>query len=197
MKRIILPLLTLAISSVALTASAQSADPEAESRAKLAAETNVLNPGDPAADFTAERYYDATPVQFSQYRGRVVLLTFWGSWCAPCRRELAPGHLPALLDEFAANDRFAFLPVAQDSREALDEFFASEMGQNYLWLKPLTLLDPERANFKLFATAGIPRSILINAAGYIDQVFIGSYETPEQLDILRQAIKTALASPTL
>jgi thiol-disulfide isomerase/thioredoxin len=44
--------------------------------------------GDPAPDFTARALTDGTQIELSKQRDKLVFLTFWASWCSPCRQEL-------------------------------------------------------------------------------------------------------------
>ena len=58
----------------------------------------------------------------ADYRGKVVLVNFWATWCAPCRKEM-PG-LQALQDEFGG-DRFQVVTIAtgRNSPDGIKRFF--------------------------------------------------------------------------
>ena len=73
-----------------------------------------LQPGQPAPDFTLYDL-DGQPVSLSQFKGQVVLLDFWASWCAPCI-----GDLPDLraIKEKAADQPLVFLNLSLDTDEA-------------------------------------------------------------------------------
>ena len=73
-----------------------------------------LQPGQPAPDFTLYDL-DGQPVSLSQFKGQVVLLDFWASWCGPCI-----GDLPDLraIKEKAADQPLVFLNLSLDTDEA-------------------------------------------------------------------------------
>lgn len=154
--------------------------------------STLLKEGDTAADFTAAKYACGSE-SLAALRGKVILLNFWATWCGPCLRELAPGALPkAILERFAGNADFVFLPVAYtDSRESLDKFFASEKSQDYAYLRDCTAMDPDKAIFSLYAEQGIPRSFVIDRNGRIVLGSLGA--APAELERIAAAIEKALA----
>ena len=70
-------------------------------------------PGKPAPDFTLPQL-DGPPVRLADLRGRVVVLNFWASWCAPCREETPA--LKAFYQRYG--DRVAFYAVNVAEQEA-------------------------------------------------------------------------------
>ena len=73
-----------------------------------------LQPGQPAPEFTLHDL-DGQPVSLSQFKGQVVLIDFWASWCAPCI-----GDLPDLrrIKRKAADQPLVFLNLSLDTDEA-------------------------------------------------------------------------------
>jgi peroxiredoxin len=63
---------------------------------------------------------DDKPVKLSAYKGKVVLVSFWGTWCPPCRAQLP--HERQMMTEKYKDRPFTILGVANDSVETLQEF---------------------------------------------------------------------------
>ncbi len=94
------------------------------------------------------------------WRGKVVLVNLWATWCAPCVEEMPT--LAALETRFAGRD-FAVVPVSIDETAKADEAAATlaRLGEGAL---PF-LIDPSRAIAFSVQAPGLPTSILYDRRG--------------------------------
>ena len=145
-----------------------------------------LLPGQPAPDFTL-RDEAGQLVSLHDFRGQVVYLDFWASWCGPCIAE-APATA-RLRQQFAGRD-VVFLAVSIDQqpdawRNALDRF--KLRGPNVRHL-----LDPqhfEAGSLKAYEVRGVPTYWLIGREGQIIQ---GHAPRPSDAAAITTALEDAL-----
>ena len=109
-----------------------------------------------AAFFLADGAGTAT---LADYQGKYILLNFWATWCAPCRKEMP--MLSALQGEFGG-ERFEVLTLAtgRNSPAGIVKFF-DEAGINNLPLHT----DPKQALAREMGVFGLPISIILNPEG--------------------------------
>lgn len=157
----------------------------------LTRSTSIIKDAETATNFVAPKYAGDS-IQLSDFRGKVVMVTFWGSWCMPCLKELQPENYPQMLAPFMQNNNFVFIPVAEDSKESLDKFFAQSNFEKYHWLKDITTYDSDKSILHLYATGTIPRSILIDRKGVIVKTFVGSCYKEEDLKEVSDLIEATL-----
>ena len=94
------------------------------------------------------------------FRGKVVVLNLWATWCAPCRREMP--SLDRLQAEHGGED-LQVVPLSQDRGESLDKIreFYDEIG-----LKTLAIYrDPKSQAGREFRAPGLPTTIVIDREG--------------------------------
>ena len=104
----------------------------------------------------------------SDYRGNLVLINFWASWCAPCKEEMPSLDL---LKNNSYLDNLKIFPinVGQENEEKAIDFF------NELKIKNLdTYFDSSITLAKKFSLRGIPTTILLNKDGLEFARIIGS-----------------------
>lgn len=100
-------------------------------------------------------------VSFNDYRGKIVLVNFFATWCAPCRREL-PLIQEQIWNKHKENPKFAMLTFGRE--HSWDEVL--KFGKDQSLSFPL-LPDLKRKVYANFATESIPRSFLIDENGKI------------------------------
>jgi thiol-disulfide isomerase/thioredoxin len=134
-----------------------------------------------APEFTGTTLTGAR-LDFSSYRGRVVVLNFWGSWCGPCRAE-APTL--AVTAQQYRSDGVAFLGVDVRDTAASALAFTRDFGITYP-----SVSDPGSVITLDFTAvvpiAGTPTTLVIDRTGHIAGAVFGTVSSQELTDILAQ-----------
>jgi thiol-disulfide isomerase/thioredoxin len=127
---------------------------------------------------------DGKVVQLSDYKGSVVLLDIWASWCGPCRQEM-----PYLIetDKQYRDQGLVILAVNIDKeKQNVDKFISSlEVAPTF----PV-ILDPEARIPQLFQIKGMPTTVLIDRSGVVRYQHVG-FKSDEK-DVYLQEINTLL-----
>jgi peroxiredoxin len=132
--------------------------------------------GKKAPDF-AGRDVDGNAIRLSDYRGKVVLLDFWGTWCGPCK-EMIPHEIDMVME--LKGKPFEILGVAMDDPDKLRLFLDQ---------KPLpwkNILDTSRTISKEWNVEAVPTFILIDHKGIVLERWVGM---PPNMQAIKKAIK--------
>jgi peroxiredoxin len=125
--------------------------------------------GHPAPDFTVAD--NATTVHLASYRGRVVLLNFWATWCGPCVEEM-----PSLL---ALHHQLPDLAIVAVSVDEDSRAYSQFLARHHVDL--ITVRDPGQRAAQLFHSKMWPETYVIDRQGVIRRKFIGAqdWSSPE------------------
>ena len=117
-------------------------------------------------------------VDLNRLRGRVVVLNFWASWCAPCIEEL-----PSLEELQRDLPQVQVVAVSTDEDADAYERFLKQHSVSLL-----TVRDAEQRSNKMYGTYRFPETYVIDKTGAIRRKFIGAQEwtSPEILNYLRK-----------
>jgi cytochrome c biogenesis protein CcmG/thiol:disulfide interchange protein DsbE len=124
-----------------------------------------LRVGQPAPGFTLPGL-DGKMVSLSDYRGHVVLVNVWATWCPPCVDEMP--SMDTLYRELKG-ENFEILAVSID---ALGKKAVAPFMKKYNLSFP-ALMDPDGTIKTLFQTTGVPESFIINQEGILIEKVIG------------------------
>lgn len=119
--------------------------------------------GQEAPDFTVESI-DGKPVRLSEYRGKVVFLAFWASWCPRCMEELA--FLQGLYTGFSKD--LVVLAVNQETQN-LSETHVAKLREEIstLGIQFPVLLDKSLAIWKAYCINALPTSVILDREGKV------------------------------
>jgi thiol-disulfide isomerase/thioredoxin len=119
----------------------------------------VRNP-DPAPEFKLTSL-DGKPVSLGDFKGKVVLLNFWASWCGPCRAEIP--DLVTLQDKYKDHLQIIGLVVDDEDEETI-RVFMNTFGMNY----PVAIV-PADLRRQYGGIPALPTSFLLDAEGRVVQ----------------------------
>ena len=138
--------------------------------------------GGPAPQFTLGSKAGQN-VSLAQYKGQVVMLNFWASWCGPCRQEM-----PLLESIYKKYNRLGFTLIGVNVEP--DSNAANE------WLKqtPVSfpiLYDKESKVSKMYDVAGMPSTVIIDRTGKVRVLHRGYKpgDENEYLDSIRTLVR--------
>lgn len=137
-----------------------------------------MGKGIKAQDF-AFKTIEGETVALKDFRGQVVLLNIWATWCVPCRDEMP--SLERLYNHLRGR-RFAILAISIDRDARNVKLFKDEFNLPF----PI-LLDPRGRITRLYGTNGIPESFLIDGEGVITERVIGARNWADEATVQRIA----------
>jgi len=133
--------------------------------------------GKPAPGFVLKDNQGKT-WRLSDFRGKVVFVNFWATWCPPCRAEM-----PSMQKLYASlpADRFQMLTILSNDKPEMAEKFVQYIG----FTAPV-LLDPENKAYKAYGLTGVPETYIVDKHGILREAIIGPmhWDSPEAAKML-------------
>ena len=136
--------------------------------------------GTPAPDFSFT--LDGKPARLSDFRGKVVLLNFWATWCPPCVDEA--DSLVALQDKIAPLGG-TVLGISQDEDASAYDQFLLAHHVNYPNSR-----EPSKETPVKYGTVMIPETYIITRDGKLDRKIVGAQDwtSPEMMSYLQSVL---------
>lgn len=128
--------------------------------------------GTPAEDFQLVDLNGKTQ-SLSEYRGQVVLLNFWATWCKPCTTEM-----PAMQRTYDRLREKGFVVLAVNELE--DDAKVREHIMQYGHTFPV-LMDPDNKVANQFGVYGLPVSVFIDEKGVVQEYIKGGLLTEQKI----------------
>ena len=122
--------------------------------------------GAPAPNFKGPDLYQGTEVSLDQFKGKVIVLNFWASWCQECKVEHA--SLLDLNQKYGSRPNFILLGANYQDKENLAKDYLKEMGNNFQHFRDLT----GRISID-YGVYGVPETFVIDPQGIIRHKEIG------------------------
>ena len=143
--------------------------------------------GKAAPDFSLTDLNDR-PYRLSDYRGKVVFLNFWATWCAPCREEMPSMEI---LNKHFEKDGLVILAVSIDRVTTTKDIppFVKSMNLTF----PV-LIDSWGKTDKPYKRMGVPETFIIDQEGIIREIVIGPRDW-SRLDSLQVLTKLLNVTP--
>ncbi len=140
-----------------------------------------IDPPQKTEDFTL-RTLEGERVSLKDYRGKVIFLNFWATWCGPCRMEMP--SMEKLWQDFK-EENFLILAVNIQEESKLVSSFMKEMNLSF----PV-LLDEKGSVARSYGIRGIPTTFFLNSEGETIGTAVGErdWASEESFRLIRELL---------
>lgn len=182
MKRAFAPVLVCGGVGLALVGTGLPQETQAQTTPKKAAKKPparrprpaLLAAGTTAPDFTVDGYETGKPLQLSDFKGKVVVLDFWATWCPPCRASMP--HLEKVYQATKNQDVVVLAVCVSDERDAYAKWVPQNKDKySYTFAYDPSGRDPAKSHFsrEKYNVSGIPTTYIIDKNGKIVEGIVG------------------------
>ncbi|WP_285055399.1 TlpA family protein disulfide reductase [Pedobacter ginsengisoli] len=146
--------------------------------------TTLTKVGDKLPDFSFDLEKGKT-VKIGDYKGKLILINFFATWCGPCNMEL-PLVQKQIWEKYKDHQKFAFFVFGREEGWEILDPFKQKKGFSFPMIP-----DMNREIFKKFATQSIPRNVIADEQGNIIYQSIGfsEKEFKEMVDFIDLRMK--------
>ena len=136
--------------------------------------------GKPAPSFSLKTIEGDKSLSLADLKGQVVVLDFWASWCAPCRRALP--HM-ATIQAYNKGVQVVAVNIDDDRSNGIDFLKRNRV-------RVIALYDAQKSVAERYDVSAMPSALIIDRRGIVRYVHVGY--TDEDLDQVEKEIKTLL-----
>jgi len=145
----------------------------------------LVNIRDIAPNFSI-KMIDGKTINLEDLKGKVIMLNYWATWCAPCLMEFY--DIPSKILEPFGDKEFVLIPIAIGENEDKVKRKMTQLKQKGIDFN--VAADPNNEVWKLYATGTIPKNIIIDKEGKIHFMISGGGE--KNIGVIADKIKKIL-----
>jgi len=145
-----------------------------------------IGEGDKAVDFNLKTLDGSKSYKLSDFKGEVILLNLWASWCGGCKKEMP--EFFALQKRYKSGFKIVTASIDKNSNDSISLLKSVEDDAGYK-TPFISLYDPEKILAKAYRAKGMPSSYLIDKEGTVRAVMVGSLSHDDIADLVKEIDK--------
>ncbi|MEJ2696791.1 MAG: TlpA disulfide reductase family protein [Candidatus Sulfobium sp.] len=137
-----------------------------------------------APDFHVTDFRTGKTIRSADFKGKVVFVNFWASWCSPCKEEMP--SVDALYDEMRNNKDFVMITILYRDTPVNAVSYMKSKGYDF----PV-YSDPRGTSAGNFGVTGVPETYVIDKNGVLQKKMIGpdDWTSPEERQFISSLLR--------